>query len=104
VALLAPLPGLTPARVLHVLRILQEAVTNAIRHGRARQLWFSAADADDGATLVLRDDGSGFDGAAQPTGRGLKNMHRRAAECGATLAVHSVPGHGTTVTLRLPRC
>lgn len=43
VELLPQVHGLTPARVLHLLRMLQEAVTNALRHGRARTLWLSAA-------------------------------------------------------------
>lgn len=102
VELLPAVPGLTPARVLHVLRILQEAVTNAVRHGRARTLWLTAEPGDEAVTLTLRDDGSGFDIAAVQRGRGLKNMQRRAAEVGAALVLDSAPRRGATVMLALP--
>ncbi|MDP1649011.1 MAG: sensor histidine kinase [Rubrivivax sp.] len=97
VQLLPVVPGLTPARVLHVLRILQEAVTNALRHGHARTLWIGAAVAAGGVHIEVRDDGSGFDPQGVASGRGLKNMRRRADEVGATLGVHSSPGRGATV-------
>ena len=102
VELLPPVPGLTPTRVLHVLRILQEAVTNAIRHGRARTIRIgAAADVAGGTRIEVRDDGAGFDPQAVPDGRGLKNMARRAREVGATLDVRSTPGAGASVVVRL---
>jgi len=100
VELLPSVPGLTPARVLHVLRMLQEAVSNAMRHGRARTLWIRAAAAG-GVRIEVRDDGCGFDPVAVEGGRGLKNLRRRAAEIGAALAIDSRPGCGTTVSLEL---
>jgi signal transduction histidine kinase len=104
VDMLPSVPGLTPARVLHVLRILQEAVTNAVRHGRAQTLWLTAGvdAALHQVQLSLRDDGCGFDPEVVGTGRGLKNMRRRAAEVGAELQLVSRPGSGAQVTLRLP--
>jgi signal transduction histidine kinase len=103
VPLLDAVPGLTPARVLHVLRILQEAVTNAIRHGRARRVALSAADGGDVVRIVVDDDGGGFDPRAPHAGRGLKNMRRRAAEIGAALDIDSTPGRGTRLRLELAR-
>jgi signal transduction histidine kinase len=104
VDLLPAVPGLTPARVLHVLRILQEGVTNAVRHGQARTLWLSAgADAETGTVqLSLVDDGGGFEPATAASGRGLKNMRHRAHEVGARVDVRSAPGQGTHVILVLP--
>ncbi|MBX3635680.1 MAG: ATP-binding protein, partial [Rubrivivax sp.] len=102
VELLPQVAGLTPARVLHLLRILQEGVTNALRHGQARTLWLRADQRDDGTvTVVLRDDGSGFDATVLHAGRGLKNMRRRAQEAALGLALVSVPDEGTTLTLRI---
>ncbi len=100
--LLPPVGGLTPARVLHVLRVLQEAVSNALRHGHAKTLWFSAEADTHSVCIVVRDDGHGFDPAAARGGRGLSNMHRRAAELAAQLQLHSAPGQGTTLRLALP--
>ena len=101
VDLLPAVPGLTPARVLHVLRMLQEGVTNALRHGHAKTLWLSArADAAQ-VRITLRDDGSGFDPAAAVSGRGLKNLRRRADEVGAELGIDSAPGRGAVLTVAL---
>jgi signal transduction histidine kinase len=102
VELLPAVPGLTPARVLHVLRMLQEAVTNALRHGRARTLWIKAVADTAGVHIEVRDDGSGFDPQAASVGRGLKNLRRRADELGARLLIDSTPGRGTTIALLLP--
>ncbi|MBI5716432.1 MAG: ATP-binding protein [Burkholderiales bacterium] len=104
VELLPQVSGLTPARVLHLLRMLQEAVTNAMRHGRARALWIAAAAGEGGGVRVeVRDDGAGFDPqAVQATGggRGLKNLARRAHEIGAELSITSAPGCGANVVVR----
>ena len=106
VDLLPPMPGLTPTRVLHVLRMLQEGVTNGLRHGRARTLWMSAryeeAAAPPRVCIGLRDDGGGFVPAEANGGRGLKNLRRRAAEIGAGLTIDSAPGQGATLAITLP--
>jgi signal transduction histidine kinase len=90
-----------------VLRIAQEAVTNALRHARAGRVTVSLSPVDSGAGVVLRvsDDGSGFDPEARALRArrlGLTSMHERAASLGGTLTVDSAPGRGTTVELRLP--
>lgn len=102
VELLPAVPGLTPARVLHVLRMLQEAVTNALRHGRARRLWIDAAATSDGVRIAVRDDGCGFDPRSVAGGRGLRNQQRRAAAIGAALEIDSSVDQGTTVRIVIP--
>jgi signal transduction histidine kinase len=98
---------LDPEAEHQVLRIAQEAVTNALRHARASLVSVSLGpDGPDGG-LVLRvaDDGRGFDpGARAMRARrlGLTSMHERATSLGGTLTVDSAPGRGTTVELRLP--
>jgi len=91
------------ARVtLQVLRILQEAVSNALRHAHASELYLSA-DRDPTSQrlcLELRDNGSGL-AATASRGHGLTNMQQRAAEIGAEFAVRS-DARGTTVRLLLP--
>jgi signal transduction histidine kinase len=100
VDLLPPLPGLSPARVLNVLRLLQEAVTNAVRHGRARRIEVDAVDRDGTVTIEVADDGCGFDPGRAVRGRGLRNMAHRAREVGADFGIDSRPGAGTRVRLR----
>ena len=98
------LPDLGPERVLHLIRIVQEAIANAIRHSGARHLVVVAerAGTDDGQAIVVRvtDDGGGLPPAPFPE-RGLANMRRRASLLGGSLTVSSSSG-GTTVELRLP--
>jgi signal transduction histidine kinase len=82
-----------------LVRIVREAVTNAIRHGRASHI---SVQFTDGSHPLLRvhDDGTGFDAvsvAARSAGFGLVSMRERAATLGASLAVRSSPGEGTTV-------
>jgi len=98
---------LDPEAEHQVLRIAQEAVTNALRHARASRVSVSLGPDGPGGGLVLRvaDDGRGFDpGARALRARrlGLTSMHERATSLGGTLTVDSAPGRGTTVELRLP--
>ncbi|MFF1725040.1 sensor histidine kinase [Streptomyces sviceus] len=85
------------------LRSCQEALTNCRKHaGRSAAVGIGLAYADDSLTLFVRDDGHGFDPGAVHDGYGLAGLRARAAEAGGTVRVHSVPGDGTTVTVRLP--
>ncbi|EDY58434.2 sensor kinase [Streptomyces sviceus ATCC 29083] len=85
------------------LRSCQEALTNCRKHaGSAAAVGIGLAYADDSLTLFVRDDGHGFDPGAVHDGYGLAGLRARAAEAGGTVRVHSVPGDGTTVTVRLP--
>jgi len=104
---LPPLPWLDPSRALQVLRIVQEALTNVVKHASARSIAIGAlpdADASGRATVLvtIADDGAGFDPAHARKGRGLNNLRQRAAELGASLDIRSAPGRGTVVSLRLP--
>lgn len=81
-------PELASRETLHILRILQEAINNALRHAKAGNIWI-AASYDEGASTItasIRDDGLGMD-KAKSAGRGMSNMQRRAREIGATLEV-----------------
>ena len=97
----------SPGSVLQVLRIVQEAVTNVLRHAGASRLRICArADAGE-LVLEVEDDGGGIAPAtiADPAGsrgsRGLANMRSRAARLGGTLDLRSTAG-GTLLTLRVP--
>jgi signal transduction histidine kinase len=100
---LGALPGglrLGPEAVLHVLRILQEAVQNALKHARASALWVEARHDVGRVRVSLRDNGCGLP-APLDEGRGLRHMRRRAERVGATLNLEPA-GPGTRVTLLLP--
>ncbi|MGH8243216.1 MAG: hypothetical protein ACRETY_07680 [Steroidobacteraceae bacterium] len=92
-------PGLSAEQVLHALRIVQEAVANALKHANPKRL--NVLYRDDPASgdweLAVADDGTGFDARATPArGDGLRNMRTRASQAGLDLAIESV-GTGTVV-------
>lgn len=95
-----PFPDYGPRDVLQLFRILQEAVTNALKHSGATALSIAITQPA-GAAIVIRvaDNGSGNAGAG--AGRGMANMARRAQAIGAGLAVDPVPGRGTEISLEL---
>jgi signal transduction histidine kinase len=92
-----------PAPVEHaLLRITQEACTNAVRHGSARRLTVSMTRQDGHIELAVRDTGSGFDPATPHAGFGLAHIRDRVAELGGTMAIDSAPGRGAALTVRVP--
>ncbi len=97
-------PGaLDEERQTVVYRVAQEALTNAGRHAGADNVEVELMAADGGAELHVRDDGAGFDPAADRNGGlGLEGMAERARLVGGELDLRSSPGSGTELTLRLP--
>jgi signal transduction histidine kinase len=96
-----------PAPVEHaLLRITQEACTNAVRHGHARRLAVSMTRQDGHVELAVRDTGTGFDPAsvssAPHAGAGLAHIRDRVAELGGTMEIDSAPGRGAVLTVRVP--
>lgn len=93
---------LSLAEELNLLRIAQEALSNACRHSRADaiSLRLESPDREEthGSLLLISDNGQGFDPEASRTnGRGLDNLRRRAEEMGWQFVMQSRPGCGTTV-------
>jgi signal transduction histidine kinase len=78
-----------------LVRIVREAVTNAVKHGNAKRVLVEVAAAP--RRLVVRDDGHGFDPARHGRGFGLVSMRDRAEGLGGRLVVDSTPGAGTAV-------
>jgi signal transduction histidine kinase len=92
-----------PAPVEHaLLRITQEACTNAVRHGNARRLAVSMTRQDGHVELAVRDTGTGFDPAAPHAGSGLAHIRERVAELGGTVDIYSAPGRGAALIVRVP--
>ena len=93
-----------PGRIAQeVLRVVREAVLNAIRHGDARRIRVRVTDRPR-ICVVIADDGTGFDPAspAAPGRLGLDSMAARVAAIGGELAIDSSPGRGTAVRVTLP--
>lgn len=80
-------------------RVIQEALQNAVRHGRARRI---AIDFDAGppAAVVIADDGRGFDPASTAESNGIGTIRRRCALIGFSAECRSAPGQGTTWTFQ----
>jgi signal transduction histidine kinase len=91
----------------HVVRITQEALSNAIQHGGAHKIAIDLAYDADALRLAVSDDGIGFtpdpDVRVPGRGYGMENMRHRAQSLGGTLAVTSETGKGTRVSLCIPR-
>ncbi|HEX2742234.1 MAG TPA: ATP-binding protein [Rubrobacter sp.] len=86
-----------------MLRIVQEALTNARRHSRARNVRVSLkAEGTDSLVAEVSDDGRGFDLTSVKGGLGLEGMRERTTLLGGDLTVYSEPGKGTSVRVRLP--
>jgi signal transduction histidine kinase len=87
-------------------RIVQEALTNAVKHARANNVWIRAWREDLTQCCTIRDDGAGFKmrrGPGAPRkGLGLVAMRERVSAIGGTLLIESRLGHGTEISIRLP--
>ncbi|MCX5790419.1 MAG: PAS domain S-box protein, partial [Elusimicrobia bacterium] len=88
---------------MNLYRIAQEAVSNAIRHGRARNIDIDLRAKSGGLILTVTDDGRGIEPeGARKRGLGLQIMRHRARMVGAALDIERADGSGTIVTCRLP--
>jgi len=84
-----------------LLRILNEALINATRHGSARQILVRLTGDQGGSALSVSDDGSGFD-PRRVRGLGLLGMEERVRHLGGTFQIDSRPGRGTLLRVTLP--
>ncbi|MGO8931345.1 MAG: response regulator [Limisphaerales bacterium] len=99
---------LAPELETTLYRITREALTNVFRHAHARRVSVLLERRADHVSLIVEDDGQGFDGvatlgASATQGRlGLLGMQERATLAGGSVVIESNPGAGTTVFVRLP--
>lgn len=96
--------GLTSAASTTVFRIVQEGLTNVARHSSASRVAIHAREHKRALIVRLKDNGSGFSQGSLSSrdSFGLMGMRERAEHLGGTLALHSAPGRGTRLTLRIP--
>jgi PAS domain S-box-containing protein len=87
----------------HLYHIAQEAVNNAIKHGRAKNILIHLFASERQGTLIIKDDGVGIERPSTPqTGVGLHIMNYRAGMIGGNLEIHREQPRGTAVTCRFP--
>jgi NarL family two-component system sensor histidine kinase LiaS len=87
----------------HLFRILQESISNTLRHSKANKLEVLMVKRDDLVILRIIDDGIGFNVNEMKAGSyGMQNMHERAVEVGGTLKVVSVKNQGTRLEVKVP--
>jgi len=104
--------NLLPLDVAAVLyRLVQEGLTNVLKHASASKVSIVLERKADGLALVLEDDGIGFDpdnpghkapGGSQASGLGLSGMKERVALLDGTIAIESTPGKGSTIFVQIP--
>jgi signal transduction histidine kinase len=96
----------SPEMQMQIFRIVQEALTNARKHSKARHVQVKFEAEDGRVFVIIRDDGHGFSPSNLETvyGQhfGLQFMQERAGQLGGTLQIQSTPGKGTEVVLELP--
>jgi signal transduction histidine kinase len=97
--------ALSPRCEVHVIRVIQEALTNVRKHSGARSAIVHVTESDSSTTFVVEDDGQGFDPSGSPVDRdgfGLYTMRERMALLNGSLTVDSAPGRGTRVIADIP--
>ncbi|HET7590776.1 MAG TPA: GAF domain-containing sensor histidine kinase [Solirubrobacterales bacterium] len=85
-----------------VYRLVQESLTNVLKHARASNAQIDVAESDGAIRIGVSDDGDGFDPGAVTSGRGLTGMRERIELLGGEIEVSSSPGDGTRISARVP--
>src|SRR5258708_4684990 len=99
---------LPPDLAIACYRVVQEAITNIVRHARAKQVWLEFHARDDEVQLVIRDDGVGFDvsavrlHAARGASFGVLGMQERVELLEGHFDIESKQAWGTTIRVRIP--
>lgn len=99
----ASVPEVGPKARVELLRIVQEALSNARRHGHAGHIHVEIRARGNGVEVTVADNGSGFEPLDRETGHfGMQIMQERAESVNGRLEVRSRPGSGTTVRVWVP--
>jgi len=98
--------GLKPEHEHELLRIAQEAVSNAVRHARPHTVSITMTEESGQLILAVTDDGVGMEQSPELSARqgfGLASMRQRASAIGGDWQIESKPGRGTRVSVRMPK-
>ena len=93
---------LAPEIELTVYRVIQEALTNVIRHAAATTVSLDVDEREHRVTIRVADDGRGFDASGDASGFGLVGMRERLARVAGRLTITSAPDEGTSITATVP--
>lgn len=94
-----PIPAIMK---LNLIRVIQEALTNTIKHAKATAVELSMVQKGDNLTIRITDNGTGFDVTRLGTaGHGVRNIKKRCNDIGATLDIGSEPSKGTSITISI---
>jgi signal transduction histidine kinase len=85
-----------------VYRIVQEALSNAVKHGEASRAMVEVIEDDLSVRVTVRDNGEGFDQSVTTSGFGLLGMRERAELLAGEITIESAPGEGATITATFP--
>ena len=104
---LTPEPALPAGRLpvdrqRDLILMFKEALHNIMRHAAATAVDIRLTQSNTQLSVILRDNGRGFDPAAATDGMGLTNLQRRAAKHGGSVRIDTAPAQGTTLTITLP--
>lgn len=97
-----PLAGLTDAQKTGLFRVVQESLTNVMRHARAKHVKVRLAQSAGRLVLEVADDGRGMKNSRQRRGLGLLGMEERIRELGGVFTIESAPGAGTKIRAEIP--
>lgn len=93
---------LNPEQRKNIYLVFKEAINNVAKYSGAEEVSVFLNMNNNILQMIIADNGKGFDTTASGTGNGLRNMHTRAEEMGASISITSTPGKGTTIGLYLP--
>lgn len=94
--------SLSPGQSLHLFRVCQEAVHNAIKHAQCSVMKIVFSASDENIEVKIKDDGVGFESGGS-AGYGLNNMKERIGEINGSFRIESNPGVGTEILISIPR-
>lgn len=89
---------LSPHVAINLMRILQEFIQNTVKHAKASKIYFSI-HSDEMLSVLISDNGTGFNSAGKVGGNGLQNIKQRASEIGFTLEINTATGAGTELKM-----
>ncbi len=96
------LPDFDETQSLNLYRLVQEALTNVVKHSGAAEARVWCRTEEERFLITVEDNGRGFDAARQRHGIGLDSMRERAAMVGGTVSIDSRQGEGTKITVEVP--